>query len=223
MDNYKLHQIIASVCVALFIVTGAVCILCYDRSIYGKCYTNYQALMNSEAIEEEYGLISEFEAKLNYEGLADDFSSFFNGNYNLTGYELSDANEESLKELKIYYRLAWIVMLISAGFGIKSFIFLSKRRLYMPLIYGGTLAGLLTVVNTLFMIGAKGGILYSIKSMIFREDYSFFSGKDILVGIIPPDFARMLFLAYILIVFLLIALMALIRSIIIFCGRPHRF
>ncbi len=223
MNRYTVYQIIASFCVAIFIVSTALILTCYNRSIYSRCYENYYNTKQKEAKVEADAMLSEFEAQLNYEHLADDFIAFFENEYKFSGYDILETNVDRLKELKSMYRLTWILALVSLGIGIRSFVVLSKRRQYMPLIYGGTLAAFLTVLNTFFIVSAKDGILFAFRNMIFKGDYSFFSEGDILLGMLPPDFAKMLLLAYIAIVFILILAMVLVRWFINYCGRPHKF
>lgn len=223
MNRYTVHQIIASFCVAIFIVSVALILLCENRSIYSKCYEEYYKEQQEQSEDTAKAMISEFEAKINYEHLADGFTSFFGNDYEFSGYDIAEANVSKLKELKPFYRGAWVLALLSFGFGLRSFMILSKRRQYMPLIYGGTLAAFLTVMNTFFIVSSKDGILFAIRNMIFKGDYSFFAEGDILLGMLPPDFARMLLLAYIVIVFILILVMVLVRWFINYCGRPHKF
>ncbi len=222
MNRYTFYQIIASFCVAIFIVSTALILMCFNRSIYSRCYEDYYN-NQTEAKAEMGDMLSAFEAQLNYEHLADDFTGFFENEYEFSGYDILDTNVARLKELKFIYRLAWVLALVSLGLGIRSFVVLSKRRQYMPLIYGGTLAAFLTVLNTFFVVSAKDGVLFSLRNMIFKGDYSFFFEGDILRGMLPPDFARMLLLAYIAIVFILILAMVLVRWFINYCGRPHKF
>lgn len=218
MDKYKKYQFIASICVAMFIVSFALCILVMNRSVYNKCAENYKFKdENSDVV------LSEFEAKLGYEQLADDFTSFFKGGYSIEGYDILGANVERLNTLKSYYRWAWVISILSFGGAVYSFIILSKRRYYAPLLYGGLLAAFLTSTNAFFVLKSDKNVLQGIRNMIFSEDYSYFITGDIVTRILPPEFARFLSLTYILIVFILILVMVLIRRFIIYCGGPHKF
>lgn len=225
MNNYKLHQIIASISVTIFILCASLCILVHNRSFYEKTNKEYRETIEEISLQdEEVGIVlTEFESSINYKQIADEFTAFFGNDYKLVGYELSDANIDKLKELKAYYRWAWIFAIASLVVGIRSFIVLSIRRLYMPLVYGGIGAAFMTAIFTFIMANSEDGMAGHIRRMVFERDYSFFSGQDILTKVFPPEFANKLLLAYIGIVFILILVMALIRGIIIYCGRPHRF
>lgn len=225
MNNYRVHQIIASVSVTIFILCTALCILVQNRSIYEKTNKEYRKLMEQTetALKEDDFTVTQFESEVNYNQIADEFSTFFGNDYKLIGYEISHTNVERLKELKSYYRWAWVFAMSSFIVGIRSFIILSKRRLYMPLVYGGMGAAFMTTVFTVIMACSKDGLGGHIRRMVFERDYSFFSGQDVLVKFLPPEFANRLLIAYIVIVLLLILAMLVIRGIIIYCGRPHRF
>ena len=210
MDKYKKYQIIASICVMLFIVNFALCLLVMNRSVYKKCVVDNEN-------------ITSFEAELNYEQLADEFSSFFNSNYELPGYEISSENVDRLNDMKVYYRWAWVISILTFIGAVYSFIILSKRRYYMPLLYGGVLAAFLTSLNAFIVLSSDKPVLEGIRNMIFREDYSYFAEGDVLLKLLPPDFARLLALTYILLVMILVFAMVIIRWLIIYCGRPHKF
>lgn len=229
MENYRLHQIIASISVTIFILSAAVCIMVCNRSVYEKAnsaYRNSREISTGTADDIALGQednMSEFESELSYKQLADSFTSFFKSDYKLVGYELGDANIEKLNRLKGYYRWAWLFAISSFIIGMRSFGILAKRRLYMPLVYGGAGSIVMTGIFTLIMALSSGGMSFQLKNMIFNEDYSYFSQGDILTSIIPPDYARRLFVFYIFAVMGLAIFMMLIRGIIIFCGRPHKF
>lgn len=218
MDKYKKYQLIASICVALFIVNFSICILAMNRSVYKVCADNYDFAPNEGA-----AAITGFEARLNYEQLADDFTSFFKSDYSLPGYEILGANTERLNALKTYYRWAWIISILSFAGAVYSFIILSKRRYYMPLLYGGVLSALMTSVNAFILLKSDNEVCRGIRNMVLNSDYSYFKDGDIITRLMPDDFAMWMALAYLLIVFLLILVMVLIRLFIIYCGRPHKF
>lgn len=225
MDNYRLHQFIASASVAVFILCVALCILVCNRSVYEKTNKEYRASLNLDSTQwTEYEKpLTEFESYINYTQIADSFTSFFGKSYKLVGYELSKDNVKKLGTLKVYYRWAWVFAVLSVVVAMRSFMILSKRRLYMPLIYGGIGAVALTGILTLIMRLSNSGMAGHIKDMVFLRDYSYFSGNDILLKIIPPGFAGGLMIFYVLTVIGLALFMAFLRWFIIFCGRPHRF
>ncbi|GEM_PF-223702 len=229
MDNYKLHQVIASISVTVFIMSVAVCIMVCNRSVYDKTFNEYidsrenDSKTGQDVTDDVTNNISEFETRVIYKQLADSFTSFFSGDYKLAGYELSGANIEKLRHLKAYYRWAWIMAVVSLITGMRSFAILAKRRLYMPLTYGALGSIIMTGIFTLVMALSGSGMGMQLKNMIFKGDYSYFSEGDVLISIFPPDYARNMLLFYIAIIQNLALLMVLIRGIIIFCGRPHKF
>ena len=224
MDKYRKYEIAATICVAIFIVSFSLCLLVSNRSVYGLCYDKYY-----EGLTEIYGdniedkALSPLEAKQNYEQIADGFSSFFKSDYSGVSYKLSERNIKLLNRLKGYYRFAWIASIISLAGAVYSFIILSKRRNYMPLLNGGLVASFITVFNALVIGMSKGSTLSGIKNMIMYGDYSYFPDADTIVWCMPPKFGMGLALLYLGIVFGMILLAALIRCIIAFWGRPHKF
>lgn len=236
MDRYKKYQCMASVCVAVFILSAALCILVMDRKVFALCMSRadnmYAVSAEADAGTETDAsgigttdgvVMSEFEIQMNYRQLADDFSSFWKNKYEISGYELTAANTDKLNHLKWYYRFAWIFAVFSFAGAVYCFVILSKRRLYMPFLYGGALAAFLTSIQAVVLMVSDAPVASGLRRMILQEDYSYFSEGDILRTLFPPEFARYQAFAYLLIVFGLILLMALIRGIIVFRGRPHRF
>ena len=61
------------------------------------------------------------------------------------------------------------------------------------------------------------------RDMVLRQNYRYFSDKDILLQILPPSYARWMAVAYLIFVAVLIILMIFLRWFILFCGRPHKF
>lgn len=224
MDKYRKYEITAIICVAIFIVSFSLPLLVSNRSVYGLCYDKYY-----EELTEIYGdnigdkALAPSEAKQNYEQIAEGFSSFFKSDYSGVSYKLSERNVKLLNRLKGYYRFAWIASVISLAGAIYSFIILSKRRNYMPLLTGGLAASFLTVFNAFVIAMSKGSTLSGIKNMIMYGDYSYFPDADVIVWCMPPKFGMGLALLYLGIVFGMILLAALIRLFILFCGRPHKF
>ncbi|MCM1287765.1 MAG: hypothetical protein NC240_05595 [Clostridium sp.] len=224
MDKYRKYEIAAVICVAIFIVCFSLCLLVSNRSVYSLCYDKYY-----EDLTEIYGdnigdkALAPLEAKQNYEQIADGFSSFFKSDYSGVSYKLSERNVKLLNRLKGYYRFAWIASIISLAGAVYSFINLAKRRNYMPLLTGGFAAACLTVFHAVVIGVSKGSTLSGIKNMIMYGDYSYFPDADVLVWCMPPKFGMSLALLYLGIVFGMILLAALIRRIIAFWGRPHKF
>ena len=213
MDRYKKYQAIASICVTVFILSLALCITALDRKVYGYSARKYIQL----------GTLSTFEAELVYDQIADDFCSFFKKGYDVAGYELGESNIKALNELKVFYRWAWILAVLSFAGMIYSFVILSKRRYYMPFVYGGVGAMLVSACGACIIFASSGGILSEIKAMILHMDYSLFAEGDVIYGLFPPEYARYVGLAYLVTVIMLMVLMILIRFLIVYCGRPHKF
>lgn len=235
MERYRKISFIASLCVALFIINFAFCILCMNKAVYERCFENYVADVNTEEdltldvstatdTDADYSVrLEDFERKANFEKLSEDFKAFFKGKYELIGYELDEHNVDRLNHIKWFYRLAWLVSIATLAGMVHSFVILSKRRMFMPFIYGGVLAAFFTSVNALVFMKSDKEFYVAARDMVFRKNYSYFSDKDILLQILPPDYARWMAIAYLLFVAVLIILMIFIRWFILFCGRPHKF
>lgn len=210
MDKFKLYQVLASLTIAIFIVNFAMCLLAFDKKTFAK------------KAQDTEGLTS-FESVLVYNQINDSFKSFFKSKYKIAGYELSDMNTKALNQIKWIYRGAWLVSLVTLFATAYMMNTLSKRRMYMPYIYGAALSAFLTALYSFLMFIAKKGVGFGIKSMILYGDYGFFRGSDVLTHLFPEDFARALALRYILIVGILIVACLLIRLLIAFNSRPHKF
>lgn len=217
MDKYKKYEFLATICVMVFILSMALVVLVKNKSIY--TFT----LNHSSVSQTEVSGMSNFELKVSYEQLADDFSSFWKKGYEVSGYTIDKANVDKLNHLKAYYRTAYILAIISLITGIYCFIILSKCRLYKPFLYGSALAVLVTSLEALILMRSDKPLLLGIRNMVLKEDYGYFADGDVLKTLLLPEFARFLALSYIALVFIMILIMVLIRGFIIFRGRPHRF
>ncbi len=226
MDRYKTYRILASFFVAFFIINFAVLILSRCDFIHERSYEAYynrQIQRTTEAEKREGILLSPFEAGLNYEKISKQFNAFFGNDFSFQGYDISKDNVTALREIKTYYRWAYFFSIISFVGMIYCFAFLHKRRQYMPLLYGGALATFFTVINFVRICFARDGVLLGIKNMIFYKRYDFFGDGDIMRSLFSPEFAMCLGIGYLVIVASLILLFAIIKAVIIYCGRPHRF
>ncbi|MBQ9200013.1 MAG: hypothetical protein IJ141_07505 [Lachnospiraceae bacterium] len=234
MERYRKISFWATICVALFIINFAFCILCMNKTVYEKCFDNYTGsekdidipieASGAEKSDTAYEIkLESFEMKANFEKLSDDFKAFFKGKYELIGYELDEHNADRLNHIKWFYRLAWMVSIATFAGMLHCFIILSKRRMFTPFIYGGVLSAFFTAVNTVIFIRSDREFYSAARDMVFRENYRYFSDKDILIRILPPSYARWMAIAYLIFVAVLIVLMILIRWFILFCGRPHKF
>ena len=238
MERYRKISYLATICVALFIISFAFCILCMNKTVYERCFESFAAGNEVGDEEKNQTVIAEtatgtdavyeirledFEKKANFEKLSDDFKAFFKGKYELVGYELDEHNVDRLNHIKWFYRLAWLVSIATLAGMVHSFWILSKRRMFMPFIYGGVLAAFFTSVNAFVFVKSDREFFSAARDMVFRQNYRYFSDKDILLQILPPSYARWMAIAYLLFVAVLIILMILIRWFILFCGRPHKF
>lgn len=226
MNRYTKNQIVATFAVAFFILSVSLCVTVRDKRLYIKCYNTYIESVEKEQINgsdntgDKFSLV---EAELYHNNLRDDFKSLFKNKYDLINYELLRSNTEKLNHLKTYYRIAWIVALVSLITGSYAFYNLSKRRLYMPFLYGGILAAFLSSINAIRFFICRGGTLFALKNMILHRDYSYFDEGDVLLKLIPPEYAMYMARYYLFQVFLWIIIMVLVRRIIVNMGKPHKF
>lgn len=226
MNRYTKNQIVATLAVALFILSVSLCVTVRDKRLFNKCYNTYLESVQNEQIsgldnsEEKFSLV---EAELYHNNLRDDFKSLFKNKYDLINYELLRSNTEKLNHLKTYYRIAWIVALVSLITGSYAFYNLSKRRLYMPFLYGGVLAAFFSSINAIRFFLCKSGILFHLKNMILHRDYSYFDEGDILLKLIPPEYAMYMARYYLFQVIIWIIIMIIVRKIIVNIGKPHKF
>ena len=220
MERYRFYRIIATISIALFIVNFAFVIVCKNKNIYNRCIESngLVEVSNSEGIS-----IKEFEAKANFNELNEDFTKFFSSKYKLVGYELSKTNIKRLNKIKGYYRMAWVLSIASLAGIIVSIIVLQKRRIFNSFIEGGILSILLTAINFILFLRSKSDVLSGIRDMIFHKNYEYFVSDDVLTMMLPESFASWMAISYIICVVVLMLIMFIIRGIIAFAGRPHRF
>ena len=228
MDRYRKYSFGATICVALFIISFAFCVLCMNKTVYEKCLENSVSRIEtdngaSDTVTEITTGLKDFEAKANFDKLNDDFKSFFKSKYELIGYELDEFNVDRLNHIKNLYRLAWVITIITFISMLYSFIILSKRRMFMPFLYGGVLAAFFTSLNAFLFIRSDREFWVAARDMVFSENYSYFSDNDIFLKIIPPEYARWMAVTYLMMVAVLILIMVLVRWFILFLGRPHKF
>lgn len=221
MDRYIKYQIIASICIALFVISTAVQILAHDNKIYNKCYEKYYE--ENQSTEEGMPVKSPAEVALYYEQLSDSFTDFFGKDYEISGYELTKDNKDNLNELKSYYRVSCLVALVSLVAGAYCIWFISRRRMYMPFVYGGVLAAFITSVNFLVLMLSDNKVISAVRNMILKKDYGYFVEGDVLLSLFPPEYARWLAIAYVAFTVVLILLMVMLRQFIVYLGRPHKF
>lgn len=243
MDRFKKHEILATIYVAVFIICAAVFLLVQSDKVLGICAKNLETGLyvatgsdaeihtsndaRDEAISQTNSSltvidISENEARLYFEQLVFSFRSFWSSDYEISGYQISTKNVGFLNDLKVLYRIAVIFGVLCLVGMIYSFSVLSKRRILTPFMYGGFVATAFTAISMFGMMLQKHGFFADLKRMILLDDYSCLD-TDILRSIIPQSFALHMCLAYIVLVLIWVLVMNLIRWIILFNGRPHRF
>ena len=214
-EEYRRFRWIASICISVFIVCFGIVLLAFNRWVYHATGTNTQT--------EDGVTVTQAEADLYYGQIADSYCSFFKGRYDVAGYTLTDTNIHQLNRLKGYYRLAWILSILSFAGIIYSFRRLWRRRETMPCFYGSAGGALLAVVLLLRIVFSKREVMRGLKDMIFKQDYSYFQSGDLLCRLLSGAYARNMLLMYLGIVAAEIAAFVLIRVIIRLAGRPHRF
>lgn len=214
-EEYKKFQWIASICIAVFILCFGVVLLAFNRNVYRLSLPDY--------MEQEGTTVSKAEAELYYGQIADSYCSFFKGKYDVAGYTLSDINVHQLNRLKRYYRMAWILSVLSLVGIIYSFRRLWRRRETMPCFYGSAGGAFLVALLMARIILSHKEVYRGLRNMIFRGDYGYFAQGDLLLQILPHGFARNMALLYLGIVVAEIAVFVLIRVAIRIADRPHRF
>lgn len=214
-EEYRRFQWIASICISVFIVCFGIVLLAFNRWVYRATGMNSQT--------EEGVAFTQAEAELYYEQIADSYCSFFKGRYDVAGYTLSDTNIHQLNRLKGYYRFAWIMSILSFAGIIYSFRRLWRRRETMPCFYGSAGGAFLTALLLLRIVLSKREVMRGLRNMIFKQDYSYFQTGDLLCRLLSGTYARNMLLMYLGIVAAEIAVFVLIRVVIRFAGRPHRF
>ena len=91
MERYRKISFWATICVALFIVNFAFCILCMNKTVYEKCL---ERDVPSENVQ-----LENFERKANFDKLSDECKAFFKEKYELVGYELDKHNTDRLNHI----------------------------------------------------------------------------------------------------------------------------
>lgn len=214
-EEYRKFQWIASICVAIFIVSFGIVLLAFNRSVYRLSVCDYQ---ENGVVE-----ITKAEAELYYGQIADSFCNFFTGKYRVAGYTLSDTNVHQLNRLKGYYRFAWVLSVLSFGGFCYSFFRLWRRRETKPCYYGSAGGACLAALVMLKIVCSGKPVYRGLENMIWKHDYSYFAGGDLLLKLLPDTFARNLALLYLGIVAAEIGVFVLIRLGIRFVDRPHKF
>lgn len=223
MNDYvyknRMYQIFASICVAVFIVNMAFCLMCGNKFVYNRIYMQQGVENKTEDTE----AISDFQARIIFSQLSDDFITFFKDEYNITGYEITKDNVRKLNAMKSYYRKAVLMVILSIAGFVYCYVELSKRRELAPLAYGSALALFLLALRTFFIVTSKKGVKHAVRLMLLKRDYSYFVDGDVLSELFPPDYARYMALLYVAYVIALIFIVLLIKRIIVWAGKPYKY
>lgn len=224
MNRYKILQIISSVSVAVLIVSLSLALTMMNRGIYKLCLNDWYEDMQDLPAESEYEGLDKARTALCYETLADRVTKIKEQNsFSVPDYDILPENEEKLAELNGVYRTSMRAVLISAVITIYCFIRLARRRQYNPLGYGAALATLLVSLEALYVMFSEAALPKGIRDMILYRDYGYFAKGDVIRLIIPPDFARWLFVGYILFVLLVLTAFVLIKLFTYLNGKPYEF
>lgn len=233
MKNYRRYKILATVSIGVFIVCFAVIMTAWNRSIYEKCIEQASDKFYVEYVTKEYttgSVVTKYnkelvalELTLNYEKLADAFCAYFEDEYEIPNNELLENNTEGLNAIKVYYRWSiWLCLFSIVGI-VYSMLHLYKGRYYSPYTYGGLLGILLLLIQGLGLILSDNVVFSGLKQMIFYQDYSFFKEGDVLLLMLPPEYARWLAIGYFIFGFGMSVVFFVLRGITIYRTKPHKF
>lgn len=232
-NRYRLYRAVATICIALFVANMAFCLMCTDKYIYKKTYAGWIESEEDESEEEDvaastsevdYTRLSQFQAELIFQELSDDFLAFFSSKFEITGHELNAENVKALNTLKWRFRKSVVVVILSVI--VFTYCYaksLHRRRDLLPFLYGSILSVTFAGLKILSVVLARHGVKAGIKAMILHGDYGYFSQGDILEKLIPQDYARFMGLLYIFWVVVFVLVVLLVRKLIIFAGRPHKY
>lgn len=233
MFNNKRYQILATVSIGVFIVCIAVIMTAWNRGIYEKCIEQASDRFFIEYVTKGYTtgtidtkynkeLIS-LELAVNYDKLADAFCNYFEDEYKVADKLLEENNIEGLNAIKVYYRWSlWICIFSIIGI-VYSMLHLYKGRYYAPITYGGLFGLGILAVQGLMLIISDNVVISGLRNMMLYEDYSFFREGDVLLHMIPPEYARWLGIAYFCFGIGAAIVFFIIRGITIKRTKPHKF
>ena len=233
MFNYRRYQVLATISIGIFIVCFAIVMTSWNRVTYEKCIEQASDKFYVEYVTKGYttGTIATkynkeligLELKLNYQQLVKDFKGYFNDEYEIAGNQLVEDNTEGLNAIKVYYRWALLIGLFSLAGIVYSMMHLYKGRYYSCLTYGGLFGLLLLAIQGLGLILSDNVVFGSFRDMIFDEDYSFFREGDVLLHMIPPEFARWMAVSYFIFGVGMAVVFFIARGVTIHRTKPHKF
>lgn len=223
----------ATISIGVFIVCFAVIMTAMNRWIYEKCIDQASDKFYIEYVTKGYTTgsiatsynkdLTKLELILNYDSLADDFCGYFKDDYHISSYELVEDNVEGLNAIKVYYRWSlWICIFSIIGM-VYSMLRLYKGRYYNPFLYGGLLGLILLALQGLGLIISDNVVVSGIRSMVLKEDYSFFKEGDVLLQMIPPEYARWLACGYFGFGIAMALTFLLLKAITYSRTKPHKF
>ncbi len=233
MFNNRRYKILATISIGIFIVCFAVIMTAWNRITYEKCieqasdkfYVEYVTRgYTTGTIDTKYNKeLIRLELALNYDKLADGFDNFFTLKYDIPKEKLVEDNIEGLNALKVYYRWSILIAILCIVGFVYSMLHLYKGRYYTPLTYGGLLGLLLLVIQGLGLIISDNVVFANLREMIFYQDYSFFRQGDVLLYMLPPEFARWMAVTYYIYGIGMALIVFIVRWITIRRTKPHKF
>ena len=233
MFDLKRYKVLATISIGIFIVCFAVIMTAWNSVTYKKCIEQASDRFFVEYVTRGYTVgtidtkynkeLISLELKLNYDKLTDDFCGFFQDEYEIPNNELLEDNTEGLNAIKVYYRWSLLIAVFAIIGFVYSMLHLYKGRYYTPLTYGALLGLLLLAIQGIGLIISDNVIFSSLKDMIFYEDYSFFREGDILLYMLPPEFARWMAATYFIYGIGMAVVFFIIRGITIYRTKPHKF
>lgn len=203
--------------------------MCGDKNIFNKLYkiqvaddtteeTSIDQILTPETMEP-----SDIQAEIFYSQLSDSFNTFFKGDYTITGYELTDHNVKNLNRLKWRYRKAVILVFLSVIGMAMCYVILERRRELSPFKYGCILSICYMILKFFLIMISTTGVRGAVRDMILHQDYGFFEEGDVILNVIPPDFARYMSLLFVGYVIIIMMLVLCVRNLIRWFGKPHKF
>lgn len=220
---YKRCEIIATLCVAIFIFNFSFVLMLSNDTAF-RAYNEHKGMENSIIVEDITSeVLSGYEAELNYKYIKEEFKKFFNNEYKIPTYAVSKENVQKLNDIKKHYRVAKILAFLSFVGIVFCMVILARRRMFNAFSYGAMLAVLFAAAGFIRLFITKNTELKCIKQMIFEQDYSYFMDGDVVLRLIDGNFAILMLASYFVCLFILVVFFGLLKSIINFIGRPHRF
>ncbi len=209
---YKRYTVLATLAFAVFIVCFGIFLLPKNRSAY-------RGIAEEEKASEN---LSGFEAELIYEQLADSFERLKSVPYEVAGYSLTTLETDILDHWKRHYKRAFRLCIVSGAVTLFAMLRLRKRRIFSPLVTGSLLAGFFVAADAVWILFSGSAGAETIRSLCLRGDRTCL-GNGLLSQVLPGSYFSRLALVFVITELILIAAALLLRWLISYFGRPHRF